>query len=117
VDWFRTDYRAEYITQLTYVREDYDDDPDIVNEFSTLDTLYLTQGHVAPLNSPVMTYYHGRENQPLVFSGFNLWYWRRSQCIQLVDWVLQQVWGLAHDPSAPRDARAVPAVGRSVASR
>jgi hypothetical protein len=104
-DWYRNEYRAEYISAVTFVREDYDDDPDAVKEYSVLDTLYLTEGHTAPVNSPVMTYYHGRENQPLIFSGFNFWFWKRAQCIQLVDWVLHEVWGLQRSP-APRLAPA-----------
>ena len=106
-NWIRTNYMAEYIDAPTFIREDYDDDPEVVSEYSTLDTLYLTVGGVAGPNQPVMTYYHGRENQPMVFSGFNIWYWQRSQCVALVDWVLQSVWGLTRDASAARE----PAVG------
>jgi len=29
-----------------------------------------------------------------VFTGFQLWYWRRPDQIRIVDWVLQTVWGL-----------------------
>ena len=101
--FYRGNYSAEYIHRPTFIREDYNDDPDIVQEFSTLDTLYLARGGTALINSPVMTYYHGRDNQPLVFSGFNFWYWRRAQCIELVDWVLQSVWKLSRDPGAPRE--------------
>jgi hypothetical protein len=100
--WLRGTYSAEYIHRSTLIREDYNDDPDLVDEYSTLDTLYICRGGTALLNSPVMTYYHGRECPPMVFSGFNFWYWRRSQCIELVDWVLQSVWGLPRDPAAPR---------------
>lgn len=100
------EYTAEHIYRQTFIREDYNPDPDIVSEFSTLDTLYLTRGGAAPANSPVMTYYHGLENQPIVFSGFNFWYWRRAQCIQLVDWVLHEVWGLQRDPTASRSPSA-----------
>jgi hypothetical protein len=110
-DWFRTDYRAEYINAPTFIREDYDDHPEAIKDYSTLDTLYRTFGHTAPPGSPVMTYYHGRENQPIVFSGFNFWYWTRPQCIQLVDWVLHEVWELQRNESAPR------AVGAPMASR
>ena len=102
--FYRTVFRSEYIHRVTFIREDYDDNPDILAEYSTLDTLYLTRGGTAAVNAPAMTYYHGRDNQPLVFSGFNFWYWRRPQCIQLVDWVLQSVWGLQRDPGAPREA-------------
>jgi hypothetical protein len=110
-NYLRTDYTAEYISQPTHTREDYDDNPDVLKEYATLDTLYLTVGGVAGQNHPVMTYYHGRENQPLVFSGFDFWYWQRSQCIQLVDWVLHEVWGLERDPAAPR-APGVPMAAR-----
>lgn len=100
------EYTAEHIYRNTFIREDYNDDPEAISEYSTLDTLYLTRGGAAPINAPVMTYYHGRENQPMVFSGFNFWYWRRTQCIQLVDWVLQGVWGIQRDPTAPRSPSA-----------
>jgi len=103
------EYTAEHIYRQTFIREDYNPDPDVINEFSTLDTLYLTRGGSAPANAPVMTYYHGLENQPIVFSGFNFWYWRRTQCIQLVDWVLHEVWGLQRDPTAPRSPSATAA--------
>jgi hypothetical protein len=101
--FYRGNYSAEYIHLPTFIREDYDD-TEAEDEYSTLDTLYISRGGSALLNSPVMTYYHGRDGQPMVFSGFNFWYWRRSQCIELVDWVLQSVWGLPRDPGAPRAA-------------
>ncbi len=112
--WLRGDYTAEYIYRPTFIREDYDDHPERVDEYSTLDTLYLARGGSAVTNSPVMTYYHGRENQPLVFSGFNFWYWRRTQCIELVDWVLQSVWKLPRDPGASR-APSAPVAARRAA--
>ena len=34
----------------------------------------------------------------MVFSGFRVWYFRRNQCIQLVDFVLQDIWGLPRWP-------------------
>jgi hypothetical protein len=43
----------------------------------------------------VMTYYHGRENAPLVFSGTSLWDFRRQDCVALVDFVLGRLWGLS----------------------
>lgn len=109
--WYRGTYVAEYIYRPTFIREDYNDDPDLIHEYSTLDTLYLARGGTALPNAPVMSYYHGRENQPLVFSGFNFWYWRRSQCIELVDWVLQSVWGLQRDPT-PRTSNSGPLSAR-----
>ncbi|MGH2649747.1 MAG: hypothetical protein ACRDHK_00860 [Actinomycetota bacterium] len=115
-NFLRNIYRAEFISILTHVREDYDDDPEIVREYATLDTLYMTLGATALQNMPVMTYYHGRENQPLVFSGFNIWYWRRGQCIQLVDWVLQSVWGLSRDAGASRATSVPPRAAVTLAS-
>lgn len=121
--WIDGNYGAEYMHRSTFIREDYNDDPDIVTEFSVLDTLYICRGGTALVNAPVMTYYHGRENQPIVFSGFDFWYWRRTQCIELVDWVLQQVWGLQRDsgasraPSVPLRASAVSSPGSAAASR
>jgi hypothetical protein len=100
--FYITNFSAEYISKPTFIREDYDDDPDGVAEFSTLDTLYISVGGSALLNSACMTYYHGRENQPFVFSGFNFWFWRRTQCLALVDWVLHEVWNLTRDSGAPR---------------
>ena len=41
-----------------------------------------------------MTYYHGSESGSVVFSGFPIWQFQRSQCAALVDFVLQDIWGL-----------------------
>ncbi len=112
--FYRSSYSAEHIHRPTFIREDYDDDPEVVDDYSTLDTLYISSGGSALPNSPVMTYYHGRENQPMVFSGFNFWFWRRTQCIELVDWVLQSVWGLPRDPTAPRGPNAGPLSARQL---
>jgi hypothetical protein len=79
-------------------------DPDHPTEVSVLDTLYLAYGaagHVMlnPQNgegvNPCMTYYHGSENPPMVFSGFDLWHWRRQDCVAVVDFVLGQMWGMS----------------------
>jgi len=105
-NFYRGNYAAEYISLPTFIREDYNDDPDILEEYSTLDTLYTTAGGTAISNMPCATYYHGRDNTPFVFYGFNFWYWQRTQDIALVDWVLQDVWGLTRDGSAPRGTTA-----------
>jgi hypothetical protein len=57
-----------------------------------------------------MTYYHGRDNAPFIVTGFNLWNFRRSQCVGLVDFVLQQLWGMTRQQPvsaavAPEDAK------------
>ena len=82
---------------------------------SALDTLYKATGLVLPPEvqspdgrlvamNPCMTYYHGVENAPVIFSGFDLWSFRRVQCQQLVDGVLQGIWGLAKAAPAPPPA-------------
>jgi len=56
---------------------------------SQVDTLYITAGGAPPFARPVMTYYHGLAGPPMVFSGFPIWYFRRTQCTQVVDFVLR----------------------------
>ena len=63
-----------------------------------MDTLYETQGGQAGTGRPVMTLYHGRENGLFVFSGFPIWYFQKSQAIGVVDFVLQNVWGMTRKP-------------------
>ena len=66
---------------------------------STLDTLYEHSGAgllVSP--APSMLYYHGRDNAPFVFTGFDLWSWSHAESQALVDFVLQDIWGLARGP-------------------
>lgn len=77
---------------------------------STLDTLYLGVGLTLD-GAPMMTYYHGldapAQNSPhakIVFSGFPIWYFRREHQIQLVDFVLQDIWGLTRAPAGSRAA-------------
>jgi hypothetical protein len=65
-----------------------------------LDTLYLAVGASTPSPLPVMTYYHGFDSGPVVFSGFPPWYFRRSQAQGLVDFVLQDIWGLQRQSSS-----------------
>ncbi|HYM80933.1 MAG TPA: hypothetical protein VEY91_05925, partial [Candidatus Limnocylindria bacterium] len=75
---------------------------------STLDTLYH---YITPSNSgfqPIATYYHGLDNTPLVFMGFPLWFPKRAQAQQIVDFVLQDIWGIPADfVVGPQPARAV----------
>jgi hypothetical protein len=44
-----------------------------------------------------MFYYHGRDNAPFVFTGFDIWSWSRADCQSLVDFVLSDIWGLARN--------------------
>ena len=95
--FYRSDYYAEYLSKPNKTSEDLDPDPDVTLPGPPLDTLYLVVGNRGD-GMPVMTYYHGVENQPFLFSGFPLWHFRRPQAIQLADWVLQTLWHLPRDP-------------------
>ena len=96
---------VEYLTTPNYVREDVDPDPGVIRMASVLDTLMMLEGgnlknSIDPLTGAqmyqnvAMTYYHGLETPPVVFSGFNLWSYSRTDCIRMVDFVLQRIWGL-----------------------
>jgi hypothetical protein len=93
-------YGAEFISQPSYVFEDYDDSE---NEslYSTLDTLYVARGGSAGRNKPVMTYYHGRECQPFVFSGSTSGTGAVPTASRWWIFVLGSVWGLPRMPLLP----------------
>jgi len=69
---------------------------------SVLDSLYVVSGASVPIGTAnvAMTVYHGSETGECVWTGFDLWNFQRGQCIQLVDGVLQGIWGLSRDPVA-----------------
>jgi len=104
-------YFAEILTKSNFIREDVDPSDEGLQVESTLDTLCVTAGFV-PVKQPLMTYYHGPASSRFVFSGFPLWYFDRSEQIQVVDFVLNQIWGLpktsvaAREPARLRAARA-----------
>jgi hypothetical protein len=95
---YLSNYAAEHLTKAEHIVELDNPDPNVGHAFSVLDTLYETQGGDSGSGWPVMTLYHGSENNTFVFSGFPPWYFQRAQTIQLVDFVLQRVWGLARNP-------------------
>jgi hypothetical protein len=90
------------------------ENPDLTVERSTLDSLYLVYGSGYPKQmnqssagegvNAVMTYYHGLECAPLVFSGMSIWDFRRQDNQALVDFVLNGLWKLTKRPlyTAPR---------------
>jgi hypothetical protein len=96
----------EFLTLENYILEEGPDpsDPDLTAEFSALDSLYLAYGSAYPFQmnqsaagqgvNVVMTYYHGLENAPLVFSGMAIWDFQRQDCQSLVDFVVGGLWGL-----------------------
>lgn len=87
---------VEYLLDGNNIREDMDPDRDVVRMETTLDTLMRTVG-VGILQSPApaMTYYHGRENGSVVFTGFSLWQSTRPDAQALVDFVLSDIWKLS----------------------
>jgi hypothetical protein len=116
----QTVYDFEYLQVPNYIIENVGDDPDVPVEASTLDTLYEVKGQGVPppnenLHNVVMTYYHGPAvPQGMVFSGFNLWSFKRSDCRALVDFVFQELWRL--NPNAgPRPMRAAADRSRATA--
>ena len=99
-NFYLTSYAAEHLHKSNDIAEDGDPDPSIFTPVSTLDTLYETLGGEAGVGWPVMTVYHGSESPLFVFSGFPIWYFQRSQTIDLVDFVLQRLWGMSRRPVA-----------------
>jgi hypothetical protein len=97
-DFYQTNFVGEYLTKPNAITETFYDANNNSTVASVLDTLYETQGSTAGIGRPIMTLYHGTQGPPVVESGFPLWYFQRPQAIQLVDWVLQQHWGLSRRP-------------------
>jgi len=80
-----------------FIREDLNgDEPGGVE--STLDTLYYYISTSGGGFNPTAFYYHGLDNQRLVYMGFPVWQVKRDQAIQLVDFVLGEIWGLHRAP-------------------
>jgi hypothetical protein len=62
--------------------------------FSLLDTIYTCAG-LPPdpsANYPCMTVYHGPGKGDVVFTGFDVWTWKRSQMVAMVDAILGDMW-------------------------
>jgi hypothetical protein len=91
---------CEVVNKSLLIREDTNPDPYITDSTSVLDTLYIAVGGTASLQ-PAGFYYHGLENPPVIYLGFDLWTWGRASLIQTVDYFLQNVWGLPRR-SVPR---------------
>jgi hypothetical protein len=101
-DFYQGAHPAEGLTKPNEVTQDVDPSRDIVQMESVVDTVYESVGGQLGSTRPVMTVWHGGTNgQRQIFSGFQLWYWRREQQIQILDWVLQTAWGIPRE-NVPR---------------
>lgn len=95
----------EYLQVENIIQENTSPDPEHPNEVATLDTLYKVSGGglPPPIQNPhnvVMTYYHGPGvPQGFIFTGFDVWSWKRTQCQDFVDFVMQQMWGRPTTPA------------------
>jgi len=96
--FYVTSYAGEVLTRINDILENVSTDPDRNSLGSALDTLYWAIGGDTGYHQAVMTYYHGRETGPVVFSGFPLWYFQRSHALELGDFVLQNIWRLPREP-------------------
>jgi len=113
--FYLTSRAFECITFENYVLDNAGQQP-------VLDSLYEASGGGLPgpyegYHSAAMTIYRGGERPPFVCSGFDLWSHTRQDCVSLVDFVLQNEWGLSRGPlvsvapglrapdSAPRAAK------------
>ena len=110
-DWTTKDHFVEYLSQPNRIEESHAAS-DRAHDFALLDTLMVATGRYLPAQgpdpavdrivNPVMTYYHGYEKGPVMFSGFDVWSWSRADCARLVDAVLTGVWGLTRTPDPGR---------------
>jgi len=95
--FYATLFYSEYLSRPNAILETVPG-PSGDSVVAVLDTLYETVGGPSGTGYPMMTLYHGAANAPVIFSGFPIWYFRRSQAIDLSDFVLQRMWGLTRRP-------------------
>jgi hypothetical protein len=105
------------LVQGTVAGNTWFDTIDITTEpfASTLDSLMTLANSTVPDRAfaPVMTYYHGHDTiKPVLFSGFAPWDFRKTQCVELFDFVFQKLWGISRD-AAPIRASATRSAHRS----
>ncbi len=97
-DFYQTAHIGEGISKPNEVLGDTDPDPNVVHNEAIIDTLYESVGGQLGAGRTLMTVMHAPNGTQQVFSGFQLWYWRREQQIAIVDWVLQRLWGIPRNP-------------------
>jgi hypothetical protein len=96
--FYATSYKGEVLSLPNPILEEMDPGDGQPQLTSVLDTLYFATYGDAGVREPVMTFYRGRECGSVLFSGFPLWYFQRTQAIQVADFVMQRVWGLTRQP-------------------
>jgi hypothetical protein len=103
--FYKTVATLEFLTAENHVVENTSEDPEHPNEVSALDTLYADGGPSfgGDHRRVTMTYYHGPTvPQGFLFSGFDVWTYRRDHCQAIVDFVMRRIWSI---PKAPLVAR------------
>ena len=110
--WTTGAFAVEYLAQPNAIVEDADPDPLANQTISVLDTLYELNGgpvvtNITGYRPAAMTYYHGFERSPNVFTGFPIWEWTRADCAGLVDFVLHDIWGLQKTGTTPAKRAAI----------
>jgi hypothetical protein len=108
--YYKSLFDFEFMSLANFVLEDTDPDPDVLREESVLDTLYRVITFALPPQTAdrvVMTYLHSPFVTPLLFTGFSIWDFTRADCQAMVDFVLQDIWGISRSVvTVPRMAPA-----------
>lgn len=128
--WNNNSLAFEFLEQPNFIIEDMDSDPVRERLEVALDTLYdvnTTQLlNDTGQEKAAMTWYHGTVAADFIFTGFPIWQFRKVDCQSLIDFVLQNMWGLtkstspAFATSSARYAnpfRGTPSTGISAAER
>ena len=103
-DFYVTTMDVETMTLPNPIVEDVDPSPDHEELESVMDTVYSASGGILPPNSTIMTLVHGTENTRIIVSGFDLWSYQKVQLRQVVDGVLQGIWGMTRRTSPQNPA-------------
>jgi hypothetical protein len=95
--FYRSVYEFEYMSAANHYDETDPEDPEA--RIAVLDTLLKITGIglPTPAQNPenvIMTSYRGSQGGNFIFSGHDLWTYRRAQLNELVDFVLRDLWGL-----------------------
>ena len=117
--YYPSSYAAGFVLEPNSITEDFDPDPAVERIESALDSIYDVRGATLPIpTAPVMLYYHGRDNAPFVYTGFEPWDFTRADCQGLFDFVLGDIWKLPKSASVGGASRAAGLSGpRPAASR